>query len=152
MTEISQLCERSRGWASLRADGELSELEAALLEAHLARCLPCRSFAVGAEAIAAALRAARLEAPAPLSLVLPERRPILRALQVGAATALVVSAGAVAALVGVDRHATAATAVKPVAIVAADESPDVLRALRRRLLLPPAPPVPRNKRPTGETV
>jgi hypothetical protein len=151
MTAISQLCERARGWASLRADGELSELESALLDAHLGRCLPCRRFAGGAEDVAAALRAARLERPAPLALVLPHPRPALRALQVTAAAALVVAAGAVTALVGVDGHTGVSNAAKPVAIVAAGESPDALWELRRTLFLPRARSVPRNRRAPGES-
>jgi predicted anti-sigma-YlaC factor YlaD len=52
-----QPCERAREWASLRADGELSELESVLLDVHLARCDACRAFALGAERMAATLRA-----------------------------------------------------------------------------------------------
>ena len=50
-----QLCERARQWASLRLDGELSELENALLDAHLGRCQACSGFVREAESIAAAL-------------------------------------------------------------------------------------------------
>jgi len=39
-------CERARQWASLRLDGELSELEDALLEQHLEGCSSCSAFAV----------------------------------------------------------------------------------------------------------
>lgn len=60
-----QPCERARQWASLRADGELSELESALLDAHLACCDACRSFARGAALVAAALRASTCNAEAP---------------------------------------------------------------------------------------
>src|SRR3954447_18043135 len=35
-------CDRARTWASLRLDGELSELEEALLTTHLGRCERCR--------------------------------------------------------------------------------------------------------------
>jgi len=146
MTAISQSCDRARWWASLRVDGELSALETALLDAHLGRCFHCCSFAGGAADVAAALRGAHLERPVPLALVLSRRRPALRALQLTAAVALVVAAGAVAALAGLDRQGGTSTAVKPVAIVAADESPDAVRELRRALLLVPAPQVPRNKR------
>ncbi|HXK15518.1 MAG TPA: zf-HC2 domain-containing protein, partial [Gaiellaceae bacterium] len=66
MPTKSHLCERARWWASLRADGELSELESALLDAHLGRCASCRTFARGTEEIAAALRSARLQRPAPI--------------------------------------------------------------------------------------
>jgi predicted anti-sigma-YlaC factor YlaD len=136
MTAISQSCERACWWASLRADGELSALESALLDAHLGHCLSCRRFAGSAEDIAAVLRGAPLERPPPLALVLPRRRPALRALQITAAAALIIAAGAVAALVGVDRQEGASTAVKPVAIVAAaDESSNTVRALHRTQLL-----------------
>lgn len=151
MTVPSQLCERARRWASLRADDELSELESALLDAHLGRCLPCRAFAEGAEEVAVALRTARLERPSPLALMLPHRRPALRALQVTSAAALVVAAGAAAALVGVDRHAGASKAAEPVAIVAAGESPDVLRELRRTLLWTQTRHVTRNRRLPAES-
>jgi predicted anti-sigma-YlaC factor YlaD len=153
MAATSQLCERARRWASLRADNELSEIESALLEAHLGRCVPCRTFADGAEDVAAALRTARLERPEPfaLALFLPRRRPALRAFQVTVAAAFVVAAGAAAALVGVDRHTGASRAAKPVAIVAAGESPDALRALRRSLLRPQASHLPRNRRGPGES-
>ena len=39
------LCDRARGWAALAPDGELSELERKLLQAHLLRCEECRAFA-----------------------------------------------------------------------------------------------------------
>jgi predicted anti-sigma-YlaC factor YlaD len=63
MGERPESCERARAWASLRADGELSQLEAALLGAHLDRCDACRAFARAAEAVAAALRHASVERP-----------------------------------------------------------------------------------------
>lgn len=130
MEPLSQLCERARTWASLRADGELSELEAALLDAHLGRCPACTDFARGFEDVAGALRATTLERPAPLALSLPRRR--LRALHAAAAAVVVVGAG-IAALVAAPsgQHAS----VKPVAMVAAAESPDGLRQLRRPLLV-----------------
>ena len=54
-------CERARAWVSLWADGELSELESALLDTHLAGCGECRSFARDAEELTVVLRGARLE-------------------------------------------------------------------------------------------
>ena len=45
---------------SSRLDSELSELEEALLRAHLARCAACRSFADDLETITDALRTAPL--------------------------------------------------------------------------------------------
>jgi ferric-dicitrate binding protein FerR (iron transport regulator) len=54
-------CERARAWAALAPDGELAMLESRLLEAHLAHCADCRSFAEQVTAIAAELRAAAVE-------------------------------------------------------------------------------------------
>jgi predicted anti-sigma-YlaC factor YlaD len=151
MTVISQSCERARGWASLRVDGELSALESALLDAHLGRCLPCRRFARDVEDVAGALRASRVERPAPVALLLPHRRSARRGLHAVAAAALVVAAGAVGALIGVDRHAGVSKAPEPVAIVAAGESPDLLRELRRALLISHGRAVPRNRRAADES-
>ena len=54
-------CERTRAWAALAPDGELAVLERRLLDAHLAHCDACRSFAADVAAIAAELRAAAAE-------------------------------------------------------------------------------------------
>jgi predicted anti-sigma-YlaC factor YlaD len=146
----SHLCERARAWSSLRTDGELSELESALLDAHLGRCDACRGFASGTEVVAGALRAARLERPLPLVLVPRRARHAgLRALQVAAAVVVVVSAGIVAAVSGPSGHAAAA---KPISMVASVDSPDRLRELRRPALVGQGRTtvVPRNRQ--GEAV
>jgi predicted anti-sigma-YlaC factor YlaD len=85
-------CERSREWASLRLDSELSELEQALLDAHLARCESCAAYAGAIEATTERMRAAapiRLGEP----ILLPSRRRAfpLRALRAATATAAVVA-------------------------------------------------------------
>jgi predicted anti-sigma-YlaC factor YlaD len=49
-------CARTRYRVSLRIDGELSQLEAALVDAHLKRCPACTEFATGAELTARKLR------------------------------------------------------------------------------------------------
>jgi len=54
-------CERTRTWAALAPDGELAMLERRLLDAHVANCTACRSFADDVAAIAAELRAAAAE-------------------------------------------------------------------------------------------
>jgi Putative zinc-finger len=56
-------CERARQWASLRVDGELTELEDALLEKHLEACGPCRSFAARLTAVTELVRATPQERP-----------------------------------------------------------------------------------------
>jgi predicted anti-sigma-YlaC factor YlaD len=150
MEQESHLCERARSWASLRADGELSELESALLDAHLGRCLSCGAFAHRTEGIAAALRAAPLERPALFEVrARPARRTGLRALQVVAAVAVVAGAGVVAVVTGPSGRPAAA---KPVAMVAGVDSPDRLRELRRPALVEQGRIIPRNKQLPGDAV
>jgi predicted anti-sigma-YlaC factor YlaD len=156
MQQESHLCERARSWASLRADGELSELESALLDAHLGRCLPCSAFARGTDEIAAALQVAPLERPpAPLAVQARPAAPrtalrtALRALQVVAAVTVVVGAGVVAAATGPSSRTAAA---KPVAMVAGADSPDRLRELRRPALVEQGRTIPRNKQLPGDAV
>jgi predicted anti-sigma-YlaC factor YlaD len=132
MNESGHLCERARLWASLRLDGELSELEGALLEAHLARCDGCRSVADGFGASTTALRSAPLERPAPVALDLPRSpRRLLATIAVAAVLVLGVIAG------GVVRGAVSHGSSTPraVAVVASFETPDQLRSLRRSALL-----------------
>src|SRR5204862_2946229 len=76
-TSGGQLCARARFWASLRLDGELSELEGALVDAHLARCLECAAYASGSAGAITALREAPLEVPRPV--VVHVHRPGRRA-------------------------------------------------------------------------
>jgi anti-sigma factor RsiW len=88
-----QMCERAREWASLRLDGELSELERALLDAHTRNCAACAEYVADIGALTVAIRSAELERlPRPVSL--PLRRSFAwatRALQAGAATAAVLA-------------------------------------------------------------
>jgi predicted anti-sigma-YlaC factor YlaD len=80
-------CERARSWISLELDGELSEIESALLRAHLSDCAGCREFKLGAADFTSRLRQAPLE-PLERPIALPERRRVLlRPAQVGAAAA-----------------------------------------------------------------
>ncbi len=152
------MCERARSWASLRLDGELSELESAFLDAHLSRCSPCRAFAHGVEEVAAALAAACLERPAPLALLLPRRRRhhMARAAQSAAAATLVAAIGAGALVLGTTGHAPA-VGVKRVAMVSGVESLDKFREFRRAQLIEQDrsiqnPAIPRNRQVPGESV
>jgi hypothetical protein len=152
MERRPHLCERARGWASLRADGELSELESALLDGHLDRCASCRSFAQGAENVAAALRSLRLERP---SLLAPahaghgHRKTVLRTMKIAAAAAVVVATGLVASASGPGARAQT---VKPVSMIAGVDSTDRLRELRRPGLVEKGRTLPRNRRLVGEPV
>jgi predicted anti-sigma-YlaC factor YlaD len=151
MELIPPLCERACRWASLRVDGELSELESALLDDHLGRCRSCRAFACGVEDVAVALASARLERPAPLALVVPRRRRALPLLRSAAAATLLVATG-IAALVGlVAGHGQPAKAVKPVAMLQSGDSPNELRALRRLSLIDSRRVIPRNRQDPGES-
>ena len=147
------LCDRAREWASLRVDGELSELENALLDSHLFRCDGCRGFVREAEAVATALRSVALEpAPAPVVLELPVRsgrRVPLRVLRTAVATGLVLAAAALGSALGVAGRSGRATtsAIRHTAMVAMADSPDNLRALRRPALILQSRPtwIPRNQ-------
>ena len=130
-----QLCARARFWASLRVDGELSELEGALLDAHLGRCAGCRAFQTTAAGSAGLLRGAPLVAPTPLRVDLP--RSPRRALFAAAGAAALVGASLLAGFVhgAVGPSTSSQAAVRSVAVVASVETPDQLRRLRRTSLL-----------------
>ena len=85
-------CLRARESASARLDGELSELGAARLAAHLRACDDCRSYASELESVAGLLRAAPLELPE-VAFALPSRRrvPGLQIAAVAAAAVAVVA-------------------------------------------------------------
>jgi predicted anti-sigma-YlaC factor YlaD len=97
-------CDRARTWASLRLDGELSEIESALLGAHLKRCTDCAAAVAGIEGVARAIRAADLEEPAePAWVPHLRRRGSLRSFYVAAVSVvalavLAMGAGSIGAL------------------------------------------------------
>ena len=84
-------------WASLQLDGELSELERALLAAHLVRCDACAIYVREVGAATRGLRAAELERPAH-PITLPSRRRLLRPVHVSAAAAMLTMAVGLGAL------------------------------------------------------
>jgi anti-sigma factor RsiW len=133
MDESGQLCDRARFWASLRLDGELSELEGALLDAHLARCAGCREVAEGFGASTTALRSASLERVAPVAVDLP--RSPRRLLATIAVASLLVLAVITGGLVRGQVSHNAASSPRLVAVVASFETPDQIRRLRRTTLL-----------------
>lgn len=133
MDVTGQLCARARFWASLRLDGELSELEGALLDAHLARCAACREVTTGFAGATGGLRAAPLEHPVPVALQI-RRAP--RRLLASVALAAIVVAGAIAGgLVRGEPSTDAVSTPRAVAVVASVDTPDQLRRLRRPALL-----------------
>jgi predicted anti-sigma-YlaC factor YlaD len=130
-----QLCARARFWASLRIDGELSELEGALLDAHLGRCADCQAYEAGIAGATAALRNAPLVPVAPVVVEAPARPGRIVAGLLAAT--LVVLAAVVGGLVRENASPGAASTVglRNVAVVATVETPDQLRRLRRTTLL-----------------
>jgi predicted anti-sigma-YlaC factor YlaD len=150
VTTLPEQCERARGWASLRVDGELSELQSALLDTHLGRCRACRAFARGTEDLAAAL-AARLERPAQLALVLPPRGRLRAVVRTALAAGAVAAASVAATLAGVSVGDGTARVARPVAMVTGMDTPNELRVLRRPLLVVSNRTIPRNRQDPGES-
>ena len=90
----SLTCRRGRELVSLALDGEISELEEASLELHLAACADCRDFRAEITPATALLRMAPYE-ELERAIDLPPRRALgFRSLQVGAAAAVVAIAAA----------------------------------------------------------
>jgi predicted anti-sigma-YlaC factor YlaD len=87
-------CERARAWVSLELDGELSEVEGALLRAHVGRCAACADFARDVDALTQEIRTARPQRPAVTRVSSHSRRAATRRLRLGAAAAAVVAVAA----------------------------------------------------------
>ena len=95
-----QTCDRVRELVSASLDGELSELEGVRLQAHLAVCAGCRTYAAGATEAARLLHDTPLE-QLNVPIVLPGRRLVLaRKLQAAAAAAAVVATVGLSAALG----------------------------------------------------
>jgi predicted anti-sigma-YlaC factor YlaD len=90
MGQISlHTCDSIRELHSASLDGELSELDDARLQAHLAGCASCRTYAATSQAASRLMRGAPLEHPS-FPIVVPGRRlAVARKLQVAAAAAAV---------------------------------------------------------------
>ena len=87
MAVISHTCERIRALASVALDGELSEIEQAMLAAHLLRCEPCDAYARQAAAFTQVLRDAPLEL-LPFPVAIHRRRSVHGATRVAAVAAV----------------------------------------------------------------
>ncbi|NUR77571.1 MAG: zf-HC2 domain-containing protein [Thermoleophilia bacterium] len=128
-----QLCARARFWASLRVDGELSELEGALLDAHLERCERCRAVTEGFGAAATMLRAAQPARIAPVSVAVPRSHRRLIG-SIGVAVVLIVGVVAGTFIRG-EVGSNPPSTPRAIAVVAAADLPDELRSLQRTRLL-----------------
>ena len=126
-------CERARAWVSLRLDDEISELEEALLDAHLRRCAACREFEASVRGAVVALRAQPLEQIDHPVVVFGRRRLNMRPGAVGsvaAAVAAVVGVTTVLSTQATKRPATPTPAPVPTAVVRDDQDIKQMRALR----------------------
>jgi anti-sigma factor RsiW len=139
----SGTCERSRAWAAFSVDEELSLLERRLLDAHLARCAECATFAADVVAATEALRGQPLEsAPARVALSGHRTRRAAKRLplagKAAAVAAVAVGAFSFGSLSSPDTPD--ATQLRPVIIdgataAAAQAEPEELRTYRHALLL-----------------
>ena len=126
----SRQCETSREWTSLRLDGELSELEEAMLRRHVAGCADCEAFVAAAEAFTARLRGAPLESPRPVFEATVERAGRSRFLGVGAVAAAVAASAAVLLAPGLGGGPTSLELAE-VGTGTADVTLDAMRAGQR---------------------
>jgi anti-sigma factor RsiW len=84
-------CERMRSVISASLDGEVSEVEQATADAHLAECADCRAYAATLAETSRMLQATPLEELS-FPIVLPSHRlRLARTMQLGAAAAAVVA-------------------------------------------------------------
>ena len=103
---LPEVCNRTRMQASLRLDSELSELEEALMAAHLARCPTCCSFADDLETLTDTLRTTPLDEPS-VQFQVPRRRLRFGIAQAGTAAAATITAAiALGGFVGLDSAPT----------------------------------------------
>jgi predicted anti-sigma-YlaC factor YlaD len=103
-------CERARQWSSLRLDGELSELEGALLEKHLETCGSCVSCAERLTTTALSLRTTPPEAPR-IRFEIPKRTKVPFPASRRVAVAAIAAALGLGSLVGSMVHRPAASPV-----------------------------------------
>jgi anti-sigma factor RsiW len=87
----SVLCERTRAQISLGLDGELSELERRMLEAHLVRCPDCQAYAGDIAEFTHELRTAPLEQLEHPIVIGGPRRATLARVQVAVAAAFAIA-------------------------------------------------------------
>jgi ferric-dicitrate binding protein FerR (iron transport regulator) len=98
----SATCDRARAWTSRRSDSELSEFECALLDAHLACCPACATFAEDVGSITSALRSAPLaKLSRPVDIAVRRRRSYrLPTTAAASAAAVVVTLAGAFAMLG----------------------------------------------------
>jgi predicted anti-sigma-YlaC factor YlaD len=132
---LNTACDRMRELFSTSLDGELSELDEARLDAHLAACTGCRAYADTTVAASRLLRETPLE-ELTVPIVVPGRRlAVARKLQVAAAAAAVAATVGLSVAVGTIGRPSASHAAAHSATPSANlRFPDQeLRMLQRTL-------------------
>ena len=102
---LSAECERARNRVSLGLDGELSQVEKALVRAHIGRCAACAGFARDLDGLTEHIRGTPLVHPRRRDLErrhMPARRRSsgMRVLRVSAVLAAVAAAAGLGSLAG----------------------------------------------------
>jgi predicted anti-sigma-YlaC factor YlaD len=125
-------CDGAREALSLALDGELSELEQARLDQHLARCVECRAFDAESAAVSSVLRSAPLEQlSVPIVLPRPRRLSVARMMQAGAAAAAIAIVAGLSAVHSIGQRESAANGVQiklsPTASLGHDDEVALLR-------------------------
>lgn len=139
MGEVLRTCDRAREWISADLDGELSELECALLRAHLAGCIYCAAQVRGLADATVRLRFAALDRGDVPQFTVPRRRRLsLRAVQAGAAAFAVAGVAGLGALLPTPGGPTAA-APKPEQSRILGATDRKLQELGRTYLQQPSP-------------
>lgn len=124
-------CERARASASLRLDGEISELEDAFLDAHLRSCATCNEYVAGMNGAVLALRAQPLEQVEHPVIVSGRRRIPVRSGAVASVAAVVAAVVGVTAVLSTQSAKAPSTVSPKVPIIASDDNDlEQLRTLR----------------------
>ena len=101
------ICDRVRSQVSLELDGELSQLERAMVAAHLERCPDCRAYKSEVTTFTGLLRQAPLKEMETPVVVRKPHRTIAARLQAGVAAAVAVAALGAASQVAPDAQGPA---------------------------------------------
>ncbi len=131
-------CDRMRGVISGCLDGEVSEVERATMDVHLAACADCRAYAAGLAETSRLLRATPLEELG-FPIALPSHRlRLARTMQLGTAAAAVAATVLLSVTVGTgpNRELTSLSASAANGPAAYLQSPEYeLRMLQRASLV-----------------
>jgi predicted anti-sigma-YlaC factor YlaD len=118
-------------WTSLRLDGELSEFEGALLDAHLRSCAHCREYHAAVARAVDRLRSEPLELLGHPVTFPARRRAVVRTATLARVAALV--AVAVGLVTVLSSQSTSRLPVSPLSDVAASGNSDLVQARALRI-------------------